>query len=121
MEKILTVQVTLQELNPETLVGKYPATIQELTERRPNCLVLLLCRTKIQFSSLHVVVNHTSKIPKLISSHHIQNKSMGSQHAVFRDLSTQGKKAKENMQMCIFIAMDMHGKPESFLFSFLLL
>lgn len=42
---------------------------------------------------------------------------MGSQHAVLRDLSTQEKKPKENMQMYIFIAMDMHGKPESFLLS----
>lgn len=65
-----------------------------------------------------MVVNHTSKIAKLISSHHTQNKSMGSQHAVLRDLSTQEKKnPKENMQMYIFIAMDMHGKPESFLLS----
>lgn len=64
-----------------------------------------------------MVVNHTSKISKLISSHHTQNKSTGSQHAVLRDLSTQEKKPKEKMQMYIFIAMDMHGKPESFLLS----
>lgn len=45
---------------------------------------------------------------------------MGSQHAVLRDLSTQKKKSKENMQMYIFIAMDIDLKPEYILLSSLL-